>query len=80
MRIREVERQKKIFGLIRKLDSCSTTLLRLGSCSTSAGLNRRGKINREIKPVPQGYNIQKRINEVSTEYSFKIKGNGYVIK
>jgi len=49
MRIKEMERQRKIFGLIRKLDSCSTTLLRLCSSSTSAGLNREGKTNREIK-------------------------------
>jgi hypothetical protein len=28
---------------------------------------QRGKTNREMKPVPQGYNIQKRINEVSTK-------------
>jgi len=67
MRIKEMESQRKIFGLIIKLDSCSTTLLRLGSCSTSAGLNREGKTNREIKPVPQGCNIQKRINEVSAK-------------
>jgi hypothetical protein len=55
MRIKEMENQRKIFRLIRKLDSCSTTVLRLGSCSTSAGLNREGKTKREIKPVPQGY-------------------------
>jgi hypothetical protein len=47
MIIKEMERQRKIFGLIRKLDSCSATLLRLGSCSTSAGLNREGKTNRD---------------------------------
>jgi hypothetical protein len=77
MKIKEMEGQRKIFRLIRKLDCCSGTVLRLGSCSRSAGVNREGKTNREIKPVPQGYHIQKRINEVSTKSrGLKIKGKG----
>jgi hypothetical protein len=77
MRIKEMERQRKIFRLIRKLDSC-ITVLRLGSCSTSAGLNREGKTNREIKPVPQGYNKHKRINEVSTKSIALKRGKVYM--
>jgi hypothetical protein len=65
MRIKEMECQTKIFGLIRKLDSCSTTLLRPGSSPTSAGLNREGKTNRKIEPVPQGYDTEKRIKRLA---------------